>query len=181
MEKEKPAFIETKAGFKLYWRNFLSSAFYVWGFRTADYKFASKKLFIMEFFNCSPGFLERCHLDEREPFRALGILVANHLSVAYLADPIEEIEQVAFGGVERKVTYVKLWRGNLDQFRLTTDFLFRSAILNRSLDGFWRFRYLLRALKESDDSLPKRGFWFRWLGSSSSNRSFAASPTRASS
>src|SRR5580700_10399511 len=93
-KKEKPAFIETKAGFKLYWRNFLSSAFYVWCFRTADYKFASKKLFIMEFFNCSPGFLERCHLDKREPFRALGILVANHFSVFHLADPVKEVEQV---------------------------------------------------------------------------------------
>ncbi len=96
----------------------------------------------MEFFNCSPGFLERCHLDEREPFRALGILVANHLSVAYLADPIEEIEQVAFAGVERKVTYIKLRRGNLDQFRLTTDFLFRSAILTLSLGGFGRVSLL---------------------------------------
>jgi hypothetical protein len=188
VEKEKPAFIETKAGFKLYWRNFLSSAFYVWCFRTADYKFASKKLFIMEFFNCSPGFLERCHLDEREPFRALGILVADHLSVAYLADPIEEIEQVAFAGVERKVTYIKLGRGNLDQFRLTTDFLFRSAILTLSLGGFgrgcccWRCRFLRAlTLKESDDSLPKREFWFCCYWGSSSTRAFAASPTRASS
>jgi hypothetical protein len=112
----------------------------------------------MEFFNRSSCFLERRHLDERESFRALGILVADHLSVTHLADPIEEIEQVAFGGVEREVTYIELRRGNLDQFRLTTYFFFRRAILNLSLDGFGRGRYL-RALKKTDDPLPKRGFW----------------------
>ena len=139
----------------------------------------------MEFLNCSPSFLERCHLDERESFRALGILVADHFSVSHLADPVKEVEQVAFGGVEREVTYIELRRGNLDQFRLTTYFFFcRRAILNGSLDGgFWRGRYLLRALtlKESDHSLPKRGFWFCCYWGFSSNRAFAASPTRASS
>ena len=89
----------------------------------------------MEFFNCSPSFLERRHLDKRESFRALSILVANHFSIAHLANPVEEIKQIAFGGVERKVTYIKLGRGNLDQFRLTTDFFLRSAILTRSLAG----------------------------------------------
>ena len=96
----------------------------------------------MEFFNCSSCFLERCHLDKRESFRALGILVADHFSVTHLADPIKEIEQVAFGGVEREVTYIELRGGNLDQFRLTTYFFFRSAILTLSLDGFWRDRFL---------------------------------------
>jgi hypothetical protein len=50
----------------------------------------------------------------------LGILVADHFSVTHLANPIKEVEQVAFGGVEREVTYIELRRGNLDQFRLTT-------------------------------------------------------------
>ena len=136
----------------------------------------------MELLNCSPSFLERCHLDERESFRALGILVADHFSVFHLADPVKEVEQVAFGGVEREVTYIELWRGNLHQFRLTTYFFFcRRAVLNLSLDGGgWRGRYL-RALKESDDSLPKRGFWLGCYWGSSSSSAFAASPTRASS
>jgi hypothetical protein len=99
--KRETRFYRNKSGFQALLEERLSSAFYIWGFRTADYKFASKELFVMEFFNCSPGFLESRHLDEREPFRALGILVANHLCIAYLANPIEEIEQVAFGGIER--------------------------------------------------------------------------------
>ena len=114
----------------------------------------------MEFFNCSSCFLERCHLDKRESFRALGILVADHFSVTHLADPVKEIEQVAFGGVEREVTYIELRRGNLDQFRLTTYFFFRNAILTLSLGEFWRGRFF-GALKKSDNSLPKRRFWLR--------------------
>jgi hypothetical protein len=101
MWKKETRFCRNKSGLQALLEERLSSAFDIWRLSTADHKLASKKRFVREFFNRSPSFLERRHLDERESFRALGILVADHLSVTHLADPVKEIEQVAFGGVER--------------------------------------------------------------------------------
>jgi hypothetical protein len=51
--------------------------------------------------NSAPSFLNGRHLNKREAFGALRILVTDDLGIANLADTIEKFEKIAFRGVER--------------------------------------------------------------------------------
>jgi len=71
----------------------------------------------MQFLHCALRFLDRLHLDEGETLRALIVAIAHHFRVLDVADAIEELEQVALGGVEGQIADVKTRRSDFDRLR----------------------------------------------------------------
>jgi hypothetical protein len=78
-------------------------------FRPAHDKFSAEKLFVVKFRYCPLGFFDGVHLHEGEAFRTLVMSVANNLRVLNLPDALEEFEQIALRGIERKIAYVETW------------------------------------------------------------------------
>jgi len=68
---------------------------------------ATEEFLVVELFDGALGFLDRLHLHKSEAFRALVVPIAHDLGVLHVADAVEELEQVALGGVEGQITDVK--------------------------------------------------------------------------
>ena len=77
----------------------------------------------MQFRYRSFCFFNRLHLDESEPFRTLVMLVGHYFRILHLADPIEEIKQVALRGFEGEIADVETRRCYFDRFRFARDAL----------------------------------------------------------
>ena len=88
-------------------------------FRPAHDQLAAKEFLVVQFAHCALRFFHRQHLDESETFRALIVLVGHDLRVLHLAYAVEQLEQIALGRVEGKITHVKTRARDLDRFRFT--------------------------------------------------------------
>ncbi len=91
------------------------------GFGAADYEFAAHEVFVMELGDGAAGFVDGKHGDEGEAFGFLRVFVAYDLGVLDLAYAVEEIEEIAFRGVEGEVADVELGRVDLDDLGLAGD------------------------------------------------------------
>ena len=83
---------------------------------SADHEFAAEEFFIVQFFDCALGFVDRLHRDEGETFRALIVAIAHDLGVLNVADAVEELEQIALGCIEGQIANVQTRRSNFDRF-----------------------------------------------------------------
>ena len=131
-------------------------------FRAAHYQLAPEKFFIVQFLNCSPGLVDRLHLDEGETFGALIVAITHHFGVLDVADAVEEFEKIALGRVEGQIADVKTWRRDFDwlRFALRARFarLLRSLlILLLTVTRLRRWFSLATAVssKECGDFLPE--------------------------
>ena len=59
----------------------------------------------VEIGNALGGFFLRAHRHERESTRLAGELINDQFAAGDVAGLFEEVEHVAFGGVERQVSY----------------------------------------------------------------------------
>jgi hypothetical protein len=95
----------------------LASGVVLGGFRAADYQLAAKEFLIVQFRYRAPSFLNRLHLNESETFGALIVPITYHFGILDVADTVEELEQIAFGGVERQIADVQTRRADFDRLR----------------------------------------------------------------
>ena len=78
-----------------------SGPLHIRSFCTAYDQLTTKKLLIMELLYSAASFFNSRHLNKREAFGALRILMTNDLGIANLADSVKKLEQVALRSVER--------------------------------------------------------------------------------
>jgi hypothetical protein len=135
-----------------------SAAIVLARFSAADHQFATEKLFVVQNFNCALCFFDRLHLDEGEAFGALVVAIAHYFGVLNVTDPVEKIEKIAFGRVERQIPDVKPGRSDFDRFRFTR----RPRLLLRLLLPFGAIARLSRwfafpavACEKCGDPLPE--------------------------
>lgn len=88
------------------------------GLGAADDQLAAHELLVVQFRHGPAGLVDGQHRDKREALGLLRILVADDFGVLHLADPVEQVEQVALRGVEREVADVDFRRADFDDFRL---------------------------------------------------------------
>ena len=69
-------------------------------FRTAHDQLAPEEFLVVQFLDGAFRLIDRLHLDEGEPFRALVVPVGHDLRVLDVADAVEQLEEIALGGVE---------------------------------------------------------------------------------
>jgi len=87
------------------------------GFRAAHNEPATEEFLVVQFLHGAFRFLDGLHLHKRKTFRALVVPIAYDLCVVHVANAIEQVEEIALGGVERQVANVKPWRRDFDAFR----------------------------------------------------------------
>ena len=73
----------------------------------------------MQFLHRALGFFDRLHLNKSKAFRALIVTVADYFSVLDVTDPVKQVEQIAFGRVERQIADIETGRSNFDRLRFT--------------------------------------------------------------
>jgi hypothetical protein len=69
-------------------------------FCATNHQFATEEFLIVQFLDCAFGFLDRLHLNKGETFGTLIVSVTYHFGVLNMPDPVEELEEITFGGVE---------------------------------------------------------------------------------
>ena len=77
------------------------------GFRAAHNEPATEEFLVVQFLHSAFRFLDGLHLHKRKTFRALVVPIAYDLGVMHVADAIEQVEEIALGGVERQVANVE--------------------------------------------------------------------------
>ena len=80
------------------------------GFRAAHNEPATEELLVVQFRHSALRFLDGLHLDKRKTFRALVVPIAYDLCVLHVANAVEQVEEIALGGVERQVANVETRR-----------------------------------------------------------------------
>ena len=70
------------------------------GLRAAHNKPATEEFLVMQFLHRAFGFLDGLHLYKRKPFRALVVPIAYDLCVLHVSNAVEQVEEIALGGVE---------------------------------------------------------------------------------
>jgi hypothetical protein len=111
------------------------------GFRAAHNEPATEEFLVVQFLHGAFRFLDGLHLHKRKTFRALVVPIAYDLCVMHVANAIEQVEEIALGGVERQVANVETRRRDLNPFwlarrsrwlcaiaRLCRRFLFLAAV-----------------------------------------------------
>ena len=88
------------------------------GFRAAHNEPATEKFLVVQFLHGTFRFLDGLHLHKRKTFRALVVPIAYDLCVMHVANAIEQVEEIALGGVERQVANVETRRRNFNLFWL---------------------------------------------------------------
>ena len=88
------------------------------GFRAAYDKPATEKFFVVQFLHRAFRLFDGLHLYKRKTFRALVVPIAYDLGVMHVADAIEQVEEIALGGVERQVANVETRRRDFNPFWL---------------------------------------------------------------
>jgi hypothetical protein len=83
-------------------------------FGAAHHELASEEFLIVQFLDGAFRFIHCLHLHESEAFRPLVVPVAHDLGVLNVSDPVEQLEQIAFGGVKRQVPDVEPGRRDFD-------------------------------------------------------------------
>lgn len=71
------------------------------GFRAAHNQPAPEEFLVVQFLHSAFRFLHGLHLDKRKTFRALVVPIAYDLCVLHVSNAIEQVEEIALGGVER--------------------------------------------------------------------------------
>jgi len=88
------------------------------GFRAAHNEPATKEFLVVQFLHRAFRFLDGLHLYKRKTFRALIVPIAYDLCVVYVANAVEQFEEIALGGVERQVANVETRRRDFNPFWL---------------------------------------------------------------
>ena len=70
------------------------------GFRAAHDQSAAEEFLIVQFLHGPFRFLDGLHLNKRKTLRALVVPIAYYLRVLHMPDAIEQLEEIALGGVE---------------------------------------------------------------------------------
>ena len=70
------------------------------GFRTANDKFATHEVLIVQLLNCTLCFFCRLHLHKRETFASLIVFVGHDFRRLHDPNAVEELEQIALGSIE---------------------------------------------------------------------------------
>src|SRR5262249_1264385 len=96
-------------------------------------------------------------------FRALVVPIAYDLCVLHVSNAVEQVEEIALGGVERQVANVETRRGDFNPFGLACSPRWLRAIAR----GYRRFLFLASGYEKFVNPLPKRFFLRlrRFLGS----------------
>ena len=71
------------------------------GFRAAHDEPATEKFLVVQFLHSAFRFLYGLHLHKCKTFRALVVPIAYDLCVLHVANAVEQVEEIALGGVER--------------------------------------------------------------------------------
>src|SRR5512144_62084 len=87
--------------------------------RAAHNEPAAEEFLVVQFLHCALRLLDGLHLHKRKTFRALIVPIAYDLCVLHVSNAVEQVEEIALGGVERQVANVKTRRGDFDSFWLT--------------------------------------------------------------
>ena len=89
------------------------------GFRAAHNEPATEEFLVVQFLHSAFRFLDGLHLHKRKTFRALVVPIAYDLCVLHVSNAVEQVEEIALGGVERQVANVKTRRRDFNPFWLT--------------------------------------------------------------
>ena len=73
------------------------------GFRAAHNKPATEEFLVVQFLHGAFRFLDGLHLDKCKTFRALIVPIAHDLCVLHVSNAVEQLEEIALGGVEGKL------------------------------------------------------------------------------
>jgi hypothetical protein len=119
-------------------------------FCPADDKFSAEKLFVVKFRDRALGFFNCVHLHKGEAFRALVMFVADNLCVLNLPDAVKEVEQIAFRGIERKISDVETRRSDFDVFWFMRYPRRLFALRVRTIPRRW-FSCILSVAEKGDD------------------------------
>jgi hypothetical protein len=134
------------------------------GFRAAHNEPATEEFLVVQFLYSAFRFLDGLHLYERKTFRALVVPIAYDLRVLHVSNAVEQIEEVALGGIEGQVANVETRRRDFNTFwlaRRSRCWLCAIARLCR------RFPFLSPVSEKFGNTLPERFFLRlrRFLGS----------------
>jgi hypothetical protein len=124
------------------------------GFGAAYYQSAAEEFLVVQFLHSAFRFLDGLHLHKRKTFRALVVPIAYDLCVMHVANAIEQIEEIALGGVERQVANVETRRRNFNLFWLARGSRWLRAIARLCR----RFLFLAAVSKKFGNALPKGRF-----------------------
>jgi hypothetical protein len=108
----------------------------------------------VQFVHSALGFLDGLHLNKRKAFRALVVPIAYDLCVLDVSNTVEQVEEIALGGVERQVANVETRRRDFNPFWLAC----RPGWL-RAIAGLGRrFLFLAAVSEKFGNLLPERFF-----------------------
>ena len=79
------------------------------GLRAAHHQPSTEKFLVMQFLHGSFGFVDGLHLHKRKTFRALIVPIAYDLCVLHVSNAVEQVEEIALGGVKRQIANVETW------------------------------------------------------------------------
>jgi hypothetical protein len=127
------------------------------GFRAADDEPATKKFLVVQFCYRTFRFLYGLHLNKRKAFRALVVPIAYNFCILHVSNAVEQLEEIALGGVERQVADVETRRRDFNPFWLAR----RSRWLRTIARLCRSFLFLPSVPKEFGNALPK-GFFLRF-------------------
>ena len=133
------------------------------GFRAAHNEPATEEFLIVQFLHRAFRFLDGLHLHKRKTFRALVVPVAYNLCVLHVSNAVEQIEEIALGGVERQVANVETRRRDFNPLWFTR----RSRWLRTIARLRRRFLFLAAVSEKFGNALPESLFLrlYRFLGS----------------
>ena len=87
-------------------------------FRSAHDQLAAEEFLVMQLGHRSLRFVHGLHLHKSEALGALIMFIAHDFRILHVADPVEEIKEIALRGIERQIADIKPWRSDFDRFRL---------------------------------------------------------------
>jgi hypothetical protein len=133
------------------------------GFRSAHNEPATEEFLVVQFVYRAFGLLDGLHLYKRKTFRALVMPIAYDLCVLHVSNAVEQVEEIALGGVERQVANVETRRRDFNALGLACKPRWLRAV-TRLRRGFL---FLAAVSEKFGNPLPKRFFLrLRWfLGS----------------
>lgn len=122
------------------------------GFRAAHNEPATEEFLVVQFLHSAFRFLDGLHLHKRKTFRALVVPIAYDLCVLHVANAVEQVEEIALGGVERQVANVETRRRDFNPFWLAR----RSRCWLRAIARLCRrFLFLAAVSEKFGNALPK--------------------------
>src|SRR5215468_9232440 len=115
---------------------------------------ATEKFLVVQLLHRAFRFLDGLHLDKRKTFRALVVPITYDLCVLHVSNAVEQVEEIALGGVERQVANVETRRCDFNPLGLAC----RPRWLRAIARGCRRFLFLAAVPEKFGNPLPKRFF-----------------------